>query len=76
MALSNGGISRGNFVVAAGRTFNLPLIVQNLDPGSVEIQARYVDSGLEPTQLPGKSTGGYFLPPAVGEVAARAGAAG
>lgn len=49
------------FIAGAGRTFNLPLIVQNLDGGAVQIQAQYGNSSLPASELRAKSASGYFL---------------
>jgi hypothetical protein len=49
------------FVIGAGRTFNLPVIVQNFDGQAVRVQAQFKDSKFPAVELPAKSTAGYFL---------------
>ena len=48
------------YVVAAGRIFNLPLIIENRDDRSFEVQARFGTSSVSGV-LAAKSAAGYFL---------------
>ncbi|MDA2926465.1 CehA/McbA family metallohydrolase [Acidobacteria bacterium AH-259-G07] len=53
------------FVLAAGHTFNLPLIVENLKKQSIRVEARFIGnsmaSAFPPSEVKAKSAAGYFL---------------
>ena len=53
------------FAIAAGRTFNLPLIVENRTRAAVKVQAGFAASSMESafpsTELSAGAAGGYFL---------------
>lgn len=54
-----------HFVIAADKTFNLPVIVENHTSASVKVQAHYTgsssDSAFRGLDLGANSAGGYFL---------------
>jgi single-stranded-DNA-specific exonuclease len=49
------------FVIAAGNTFNLPLIVSNQSGSPINIRAAFDETSMPASSLAAGSTGGYFL---------------